>query len=535
LYVNKFNGGSETNMQVKNYLNRKVLTTAFALLLVGAFVSYETIRPAAARAATAAPPAGALSADSVSALLSLDQAMETLAARVTPAVVNVAVTSRTKAVPADDEGQDDGNQPQNPFGQGPEGQQFGPFFRQFPQFQAPAEPQIEHGIGSGVIISPDGYIVTNNHVVQGAVDMKVTLSDRRVMNAHLVGADPLTDLAVIKVNGNDLPSVPWGDSTSLRPGQTVLAFGNPFGQRFTVTRGIVSALNRPNPYSADRRKPGEFIQTDAAINQGNSGGPLVDVRGEVVGINTFLLSPSCAFAGMGFAIPTQVVQPTVDNLLRYGKVSHGYMGVGIEDVTPENARFFNMKEAKGAIVTQVEPGTPGDRAGLKSGDVVTEVDGKPVNDAGQLQVIVGQMRPDSKIKLTVMRDGKQITVPVTLEEMGSKMASNRSAGAESGKAKWGLGLTDLTPDLRQQLQVPENVQGAVIARVEPGTPADDAGLSKGDVIVQVNRQPMQSAADVQKSLSGVADGKEAMVLVWSNGGSTFRVLPAPQAQSGRPS
>jgi serine protease Do len=468
-------------------------------------------------------------------LLSLDQAMETLAARVTPAVVNVAVTSRAKAMPADDSEQNDsGNAQPNQFEQGPgdEGQMqqfFGPFFRQFqsPQFRGPAEPQIEHGIGSGVIISPDGYIVTNNHVVQGAVDMKVTLSDRRVMSAKLIGADPLTDLAVIKVNGTNLPSVPMGDSTTLHPGQTVLAFGNPFGLRFTVTRGIVSALNRPNPYANDRRSPGEFIQTDAAINQGNSGGPLVNVRGEVVGINTFLLSPSGAFAGMGFAIPTQVVQPAVDNLIRYGKVSHGYMGIGIEDVTPENARFFDLKDAKGAIVTQVEPNTPGAKAGLKTGDVITEVDGKNVEDAGQLQVIVGEMRPGSKIELTLYRDGKRTSIPVTLEEMGAKMVNAHATATESGKAKWGLGLSDLTPDLRQQLQVPENVKGAVIARVVPGTPADDAGLTKGDVIVSVNRQATPSATDVQKSLSSVPEGKEALVLVWSNGGSTFRVLPAP--------
>ena len=175
------------------------------------------------------------------------------------------------------------------------------------------------------------------------------------MNAKLIGADPLTDLAVIKVDGGNLPSIPWGDSTELHPGQTVLAFGNPFGFRFTVTRGIVSALNRPNPFSDNARKPGEFIQTDAAINPGNSGGPLVDARGEVIGINTFLISSSGQFSGMGFAIPTQIVKPTVDALIRDGKVTHGYMGIGISDVTPENAKFFDVNNASGAVVTQVEP------------------------------------------------------------------------------------------------------------------------------------------------------------------------------------
>ena len=189
---------------------------------------------------------------------------------------------------------------------------------QFGQHMQP-KSQIEHGQGSGVIISPDGYIVTNNHVIDGAVDIRVTMTDRRILPAKLIGADPLTDLAVIKIDATNLPSVPLGDSTKLHPGQTVLAFGNPLGFRFTVTRGIVSALNRPNPFAADRRSPGEFIQTDAAINPGNSGGPLVNAHGEVVGINTFLVSETGGFSGMGFAIPTQIVQPTVDSLIKYGK------------------------------------------------------------------------------------------------------------------------------------------------------------------------------------------------------------------------
>src|SRR5438445_10584209 len=200
-------------------------------------------------------------------------------------------------------------------------QQFGPF-GQFFGHQMRPQQRVEHGLGSGVIISPEGYIVTNNHVVDGATDVRVTMSDRRILAAKVVGTDPLTDLAVIKVDGHDLPNAPWGDSTALHLWQTVLAFGNPFGFRFTVTRGIVSAVNRANPYSDDPRKPGEFIQTDAAINPGNSGGALVNARGEVVGINTFLISPSGSFSGMGFAIPAQIARPAVDTLIRDGKVRH---------------------------------------------------------------------------------------------------------------------------------------------------------------------------------------------------------------------
>jgi len=502
---------------------RRLAVPVLALTL-GAFATYECVRPAAAaRASATAPNAAApLDDNSVGALLSLDKAMETLAARVTPAVVNVTVTSRTK--PEMTGGQmGEQNLPEEFrkfFGPGRQFQFFGPQQR---------EPQIEHGMGSGVVISPDGYIVTNNHVIDGAVDIRVTMSNRRVMKAKLVGADPLTDLAVLKVEGKDMVSAPWGDSKEVRPGQTVLAFGNPYGFRFTVTRGIVSAINRPNPDASDLHKPGEFIQTDAAINPGNSGGPLVDARGEVVGINTFLISPSGTFSGMGFAIPAQIVRPTVETLIRDGKVSHGRIGVGISDVTPENAKFFDQTTATGAVVTQVEPDSPGAKAGLQVGDVITEIDGKTVSDSGELQVTVSGKQPGTKVTLTVLRNGKSMTVPVTLGEVGkgsNESASNSENG--QGKMRWGIGLGDLTPDLREQLQAPGDVHGALIEQVQPGSSADNAGLQRGDIILEVNRHKVQSAADVKKELSSVPNGQDALVLVWSNGGSTFRVLHAPE-------
>jgi serine protease Do len=494
----------------------RIAASVIMIAALASLITYETAKPMAARAAVAAPSAGPLDDNSVGALLSLDQAMETLAARVTPAIVNVAVTSKTKADTSDQQLPDNMQQ----F--------FGPGFGQFfgPRRQ---QPQIEHGIGSGVIISPDGYIVTNNHVIDGAVDIRVTMSNRKILKAKLVGADALTDLAVIKVDGGSLPSIPWGDSTALHPGQTVLAFGNPFGFRFTVTRGIVSALNRPNPFSDNARKPGEFIQTDAAINPGNSGGPLVDARGEVVGINTFLVSSTGAFAGMGFAIPAQIVRPTVDALIRDGKVTHGYMGIGISDVTPENSKFFDVSDASGAVVTQVEPDSPAAKGGLKVGDVITELNGQKVSDAGQLQVEVGQTRPETTIKLHVLREGKGVDIPVTLEAMGSRdKEANESGDAEHGKPRWGIGLGDLTPEVREQLQAPRELHGAVIERVQPGSSADNAGLQRGDVIVQVNRHDVESASDVQQALANVPKGQDALLLVWSNGGNTFRVLHAPE-------
>jgi serine protease Do len=503
---------------IQNYktkLSRRLIVPAIAVATAVSMAGYELAKPVSAAVAAPAPAAAALDDNSVGALLSLDRAMEALAARVTPAIVNVTVASKSNAKMDE--------------GEGPEGmQQFNPFGRQFGFPMQPQRPQIEHGLGSGVIISPDGYIVTNNHVVDGAVNVSVTLNDRRILPAKVVGTDPLTDLAVIKVNASDLPSVPWGDSTKLRPGQTVLAFGNPFGLRFTVTRGIISALNRPNPSATDRRKPGQFIQTDAAINPGNSGGPLVDARGEVIGINTFLISGSGSFSGAGFAIPAQIVRPTVETLIKYGKVSHGYMGIGISDVTPENSKFFDVKKAEGALVTQVEPNSPGAKAGLKTGDVITGLNGQAVNDAGELQVEVGQKRPGTTIDLDVIREGKGMKVPVTLQAMGGRNGEDESATSEHGKPRWGLGLEDLSPEARGELQAPKDINGALVGNVQPGSPADNAGLRQGDVILEVNRHSVQSASEAAKELGKIGLGQDALVLVWSNGGNTYRVLHPSQ-------
>jgi len=515
----------------KTAFTRRLLVPVIAVGAVLSLATYEFASPARAAAPAPAPAAAALDDNSVDALLNLDKAMEALAARVTPATVNVTVTSKSKdsrMTSHSDDGDDDSDGglqqffgPNGPFGGTPFGN------RQFRFRMQPRGPQFEHGIGSGVIISPDGYIVTNNHVVDGATDIRVTLTDRRILSAKLVGADPLTDLAVIKVDESNLPSVPLGDSTKLHPGQTVLAFGNPMGFRFTVTRGIVSALNRPNPFAEDRRAPGQFIQTDAAINPGNSGGPLVNAHGEVVGINTFLVSNTGGFSGMGFAIPAQIVKPTVDALIKNGKIEHGYMGVGINDVTPDQAKFFKVSKATGAVITQVEPGSPAEKAGLKVGDVITQVNGRSVADAGELQVVVGEKQPGTKLDLQVMRDGNPQNIAVTLGTFG-KDREETIAGKEQGKPRWGLGLADLTPDIRQQLQLNNGVSGAVVEHVMPGSSADNAGLQPGDVITEVNRTPVKSAADVVKALGDVPKGSDALVLVNSGGGSTFRVLHPTQ-------
>jgi serine protease Do len=460
--------------------------------------------------------AAAMDDNSVEALTSLDHAMEAVAARVTPAVVNVAVTSRGTDETELNEGQMQGLPPglQRFFGQMP---------------SQPMQPHIEHGVGSGIIISPDGYIVTNNHVVDGATNIKVTLNDRRILTGKVVGVDKLTDLAVVKVNATNLPSIAWGDSTKLQPGQTVLAFGSPFGNfPFSVTRGIVSALNRPNPYSDDARKPGDFIQTDAAINPGNSGGALVDAHGELVGINTFIISNSGSFAGAGFAIPSQIVRATTDQLIQNGKVEHGYLGISMNDVTPENAHFFNLQDASGTIVAQVTPDSPASSGGVATGDVITELNGNKIDNGSSLQVAVSEMKPGTKIALGVVRNGKPVTLNLTVGQFhgNSEVASNdTSDGPEGSKTgKLGLAVSNLTPEARQQINAPEQIKGVVVENVRPASPADDAGIQPGDVILEVNRKPAESASQFASEVHQNQEGKEILLLVWSKGNASYRTL-----------
>ena len=470
-------------------------------------------------AASTTPP---LNDQSVAPLVSLDKAMEAVAAKVTPSVVNVAVTARGN--PDEEEGGNSSDQQQQQ--QIPPGLQqfFGQFFGQGPQ--QPQQPQLMHGVGSGVIISPDGYIVTNDHVVNGAVQIKVTLHDRRVLPAKVVGVDKLTDLAVVKVNATDLPAIEWGDSSKLEPGETVLAFGSPFGYfQFSVTRGIVSAVNRPNPYSNDARKPGSYIQTDAAINPGNSGGPLVNVHGQLVGINTFIITNSGQFAGAGFAIPSQMVKATAEQIIKHGKVEHGYLGISMNDVTPDNAQFFNLKEASGAIVAEVTPDSPASKGGLKRGDVIIEANGQKVENGSALQVVVSEMQPGTPLKLTVMRNGNPVNLELTV---GQFHANGQQAGNEdqngNHKGRIGITIANIDDQARQQFNIPDQVHGVVVDNVRPGSPADDAGLQPGDVIQEVNRKPVNSASQFASLVQASPANQDMLLLVWSHGNSSYRTI-----------
>ena len=514
---------SSTNKLVGKLGRAAIPAGAIATLALGGSLFF--LHNGVHAAMISSPPP--LNNQSVAPLVSLDDAVEAVAARVSPAVVNVAVTS--KGASEQEAGQ---NQSENQSQQGqiqglPPG--FAQFFGMGPGqgqgMQTPQPPQIEHGIGSGVIISPDGYIVTNEHVIHGAVQMRVTLHDRRVLTAKLIGADKLTDLAVIKVNASDLPSIAWGDSSQLKPGQSVLAFGSPFGYfQDSVTRGIVSAVNRQNPYSEDARKPGGFIQIDAAINPGNSGGPLVNAHGELVGINASIITNSGSFAGLGFAIPSQMVRATAEELIKSGVVHHGYLGISMNDVTPANASFFNLKDATGAIVAQVSPDSPASRAGLKSGDVIDQLNGQKILNGSALQVAVSEDAPGTTIELGILRNGSPQTVQVKVGEFhkDTEVAGNDDAGApQSGKL--GLAVSELSPDVRQQLHIPSQVDGVAVQTVRPASPADDAGLTPGDVILEVDRHatatPQQFVSQVHANA-----GKDLLLLVWSQGNASYRVV-----------
>lgn len=507
--------------QTTNHLVATTKKLAVPAVIVGAFALGAAFFVGHGRVSAASANTPALDDNSISALTSLDHAMEAVASKVTPSVVNVAVTAHAEG---DETAQGGGNQLQDLppglrrfFG--------GPFSQQGP----PQQPQLEHGVGSGVIVSPDGYIVTNNHVVDGATKISVTLNDRRVFPAKVIGTDKLTDLAVIKINASDLSPIAWGNSGSLKPGQTVLAFGSPFGYfQFSVTRGIVSAVNRPNPYSDNARKPGGYIQTDAAINPGNSGGPLVDAHGQLVGINTFIITNSGQFAGAGFAIPSQLVKATTDQIIQHGKVEHGYVGISINNVTPANAHFFGLKDASGAIVAQVTPDSPASKAGLKQGDVVTELNGQKIEDSSALQVAISEMTPGTEVKLGVMRNASPMTINVTVGEYNAKGDQAANGDNGSNKGKIGIAVGNLDQQAREQFNIPDQVKGVVVGDVRPGSPADDAGITPGDVIMEVNRKQVSSAEQFVSAVHSAPEGQDLLLLVWTHGNSIYLTVHPDQ-------
>ena len=498
--------------------NAVPLGTVTALFLAAAFFLFNHNLVSTA-AAQAQDPQPAISDSAIAPLTSLNDAVEAVVDHVMPAVVNVQVTAR---VPQDQGGG-------GSFG-GVNPNEIPPEFRQFFGFGGPGQkqqPQFQYGVGSGFIISPDGYIVTNHHVVADAKSIQVTLHDRRTFPAKIVGVDKLDDLAVIKIDTGNLPTVQWGDSATLKPGEAVMAFGSPFGDlRFSVTRGIVSATHRAVSPSKNARAPEDFIQTDAAINPGNSGGPLIDAHGRVIGIDTFIFTSSGSFAGAGFAIPANLAQHSVNEIIKTGKVEHGYLGISITSIDPQNAKFFNVPTAAGALVNQVNPDTPASRAGFKQGDVVRTLNGKEIQDNSDLQVTVSQMSPGTPITVGILRDGKPMTLHATVGHYTApnQQAQNNSSG-QSQHARLGVSVQDLSPDLRQQGGIPDDVQGVVVQSVQPGSPADGY-LQPGDVIEQVDRRPVANTQNFVDQVRNIPADQGVLLLVWNKeGGTRYLVIP----------
>jgi serine protease Do len=416
-----------------------------------------------------------------------------------PAVVNIS-TKRVERDMPDFHGPLDQDDP------------FQQFFQQF--FEN--HPRTVRSLGSGFIINPTGFVLTNNHVIDKASEIHVKLADGRELPAKVVGRDPKTDLALLKVEGTDLPAIPLGDSSTLQVGAPVMAIGNPFGFEETVTTGIVSAKGRvigEGPYDS-------FIQTDTAINPGNSGGPLINAQGQAVGVNTAIFSQSGGSVGIGFAIPIDLAKPVVTQLAATGHVTRGWLGVMIQSLTPELAKSFGVASAQGALVASVMDGSPAQKAGLRSGDVITEYDGHRVTRSSDLPLAVAGTPIGRDVPLTVLRDGKAMTLTAKiakLEEPAQKLV------AQTGHDMLGLDVESLTPPVAQQLGLSEQ-HGVLVKEVEDDSPAANAGIQAGDVIVEVDHQPVTTVSQLRREVEQHAKGAPLLVLVHRNGASLYTAI-----------
>lgn len=433
-----------------------------------------------------------------------------VAKKVTPAVVNITTVMTEKvsdgfSVPDElrDRMEEFFGRPFGPRGRGPSD----PFDHREPR----------KGQGSGVIITSDGYILTNNHVIANAREVNVTLPDKREFKGRIIGTDPKTDLAVVKINATDLPAVSWGDASRLQVGEYVLAVGNPFGLNSTVTMGIVSAVGRGHMGITQYE---DFIQTDAAINPGNSGGALVNTRGELVGINTAIFSQTGGYQGVGFAVSTTMAKPIYESLVKTGKVVRGYLGVGIQDLNQELAKSFSMKESRGALVSDVREGSPAEQAGLKEGDVIVEYHGTLVEDGVALQRLVTRTSAGTVVPLKVIRDGYEREMTVRIGEQPDETKVAKVERGETDHALSGLVVEDLDQATSKELGL-NGKRGVVVTRVAPDSEAEKAGLMPGDVIREINRQPIRSVKDFEKVSADVKRGGNVLILVNRRGNSLF--------------
>ena len=440
-----------------------------------------------------------------------------LVKRVIPAVVNISSSKVVK-----EQGMEGG---QGLFND--------PFFRQFfggrnPQQQEQPRSQRATSLGSGVVVSADGYIITNNHVVDGATDVKVSFADKEEYPAKVIGTDKYTDVAVLKINKSGLTPLPFADSGKAEVGDVVLAIGEPFGLGQTVTMGIISAKGRAG-LGIERFE--DFIQTDAAINRGNSGGALIDTRGELVGINTAILSGETGGnQGIGFAIPANLAKNIMGQIMSKGKVTRGYMGILPQELTPEMAKAFGVSNTHGVAVANVVADSPAAKGGLKVGDVITAVNGTNVEDVNSFRLQIAGFAPNTTVHLKVERSGQTLDLAVTLSEFNLEAENkgdndgNLPSGGEKGALK-GLSVQALTPELRQQLQTPEGTQGVVITDVDADSAASAAGLQQGDIVTQVNRKPVATISEFNAAVKAGASRESTLLLVKRGQGTQFVVVP----------
>ena len=386
------------------------------------------------------------------------------------------------------------------------------------------------GLGSGVIVSADGYILTANHVVSDAEEIMVGLgTDLRKYKAKKVGTDPGTDVALLKIEEKTLPAIAFADSEKARAGDIVLAIGNPFGLRQTVTMGIISAVGRGGMGIVDYEN---FIQTDAAINMGNSGGALVDSEGRLLGINTAIFTRTGGSQGVGFAIPANLARDVMQSLREKGRVIRGYIGTSVQTLTPELAEAMKLNgQLTGALVGEVTPGSPSQKAGMKTGDVITAVNGKKVSDARELRLMIGSMAPGTKVQIEVNREGQKKMLNVELAEMpaaaaeqGAEPSPEENAQPEKATVFGGVAVADLTDDIRTALNLSKDIQGAVIAEIDADSPAAKAGLREGDVIQEVNKQPVKSAKDLVAISKKLKPTEKILMRVYSQGRSGYVAL-----------
>jgi len=517
--------------------SRKVLggVTLVALGAAGTFAATH-LKVSWGPAANASPAAGVVAAEAKSALpppspaqLSdarmLGRTFAQVASQVGPSVVRIS-TAKVEKMPRG------GNNPFRfffgPGGPGGGGGGMSPFGDDDGDDEGTSMPgRKARGTGSGVVIDTKGFILTNNHVAGDADELKVTFQDGKTLPAKVVGTDPRTDLAIIKVDPGSytLKAATLGDSDKLQVGEWVMAIGNPFGLDHTVTVGVLSAKNRGG---LGKTQYEDFLQTDASINPGNSGGPLVNVDGEVIGINTAILGPG-GNIGIGFAVPTSMAKPIAEQLIANGKVRRPYLGILMQDLTPELSKSMGKAPEKGALVSNIQPGSPADKAGVKAGDVIVSVDGKPVDGSKAVQRTVLTKKIGQKIDVAVWRDGKQVTLAATTSELPDDTGGGKGGPAggrdkESPKAKLGIALQSLTPDLAEQLGVGRGLKGAVITSVREGSPAQEAGLRQGDVVVEVDRRPVANADDAVKALQGQRTGGH-LVRIQRGEGALYVTLP----------